>query len=133
MVPHIRFVVPDLCQMCRPAPFAQNGGSGQAIKPGAGNHQLLCRQAGEGQPRALPHEPRRRGGRASSTDRGRASSRQERCLSLMLSDGSVDLEFRPHTSVTLHRSGTFRCYRTRVERRTDLESPSFDARPPFAP
>eukprot|EP00964_Phaeocystis_antarctica_P044585 scaffold25625_cov42-Phaeocystis_antarctica.AAC.1 len=29
--------------------------------------------------------------------------------------------------------GTFRCYRTRVERRTDLEGPSFDARPPFVP
>ena len=29
--------------------------------------------------------------------------------------------------------GYFRCYRTRVERRTDLEGPSFDARPTFAP
>ena len=69
--------------MCRRVPFAQNGGSSQSTKSGAGNHQLLCRQAGEGQPRALPHQPRRRGGRASSTDgRGRASSRQERRLSL---------------------------------------------------
>ena len=69
--------------MCRPAPFARNGGSTQATKAGAGNHQLLCRQAREGQPRALPDQSRRRGGRASSTDgRGRASRRHERCLSL---------------------------------------------------
>ena len=69
--------------MCRPAPFAPNGGSSQATKRGAGNHQLFCRQAGEGQPRALPHQLRRRGGRSSSTDgRGRASSRRDRRLSL---------------------------------------------------
>jgi len=72
--------------------FCSKWRSDQSTKGGVEDHQLLCRQAGEGQPRALPHQLRRRGGRSSSTDgRGRASSGQERCLS---PDGSVDLEFK---------------------------------------
>ena len=66
---HIRFPVTDLCQICRRAAFCTKWRSDQSTKSGVEDHQLLCRQAGEGQPRALPHHSWRRGGRASTTGR----------------------------------------------------------------
>ena len=75
-VAHVRLCVGSLCQICRPPAFCTTWRSDQSTKAGVEDHQPLCRQAGEGQPRALPHQPWRRSGCASTTGgRGRASSR----------------------------------------------------------
>ena len=58
--------------------FCSKWRSDQSTKGGVEDHPLLCRQAGEGQPRALPHQSRRRGGRASSTGRSRARFQRPR-------------------------------------------------------
>ena len=58
--------------------------SGASKHRGGGDHQLLGRQAGEGQPPALPYQSWSTSGRASSTSgRGRVSSRLSQLLTLL--------------------------------------------------